>query len=263
MTSPRELLQIQLEGWVDARGRLRDRYGVRIAVVPGSTDEGPILWIGDGVPDALADELAAAVKAAPPSIGPMELPLSIQPPPAAIDACRQLLGEVELSMGPSYVIPDDVQLDSTVEIVCSDGAIDRLRAANPGNWDPVEWDELLDGRLGPWAIAIVDGAAISICHTPVPMTAHAAECGVWTDRRSRGRGYAAATAAAWVPLVRAPGRHVFYMTDADNRSSQCVAARLGAREIGWTWKLHRERPAAPNLHPLCSKLATTDPSRRL
>ena len=257
MTSPRELLQIQLEGWVDARGRLRDRYGVRVAVAPGSTDD-PILWIGDGVPDALADELAAAVRAAPPSMGPMELPLSIQPaqpPPAAIDACRQLLGEVELSMGPSYVIPDDVQLESTVEIVGSDAVSDVLRAANPGNWEPVEWTELLDGRLGPWAIAIVDGAAVSICHTPVAMTAHSAECGVWTDPRFRGRGYAAATAAAWVPLVRAPGRHLFYMTDDNNRSSQCGAARLGARPIGWTWKLHRERSATPKLHPLCSLFA--------
>jgi len=260
VTSPRELLQIQLEGWVDARGRLRDRYGVRVAVAPGSTDESPILWIGDGVPDELADVLAAAVRAAPPSIGPMELPLSIQPaqpPPAAIDACRQLLGEVELSMGPSYVISEIVGSNAPGAV------IDRLRAANPGNWEPVEWDELLDGRLGPWAIAIVDGAAISICHTPVPMTAHSAECGVWTDPRFRGRGYAAATAAAWVPLVRAPGRHLFYMTDADNRSSQRVAARLGAREIGWTWKLHRERPATPKLHPLCSKMATADPSRDL
>src|SRR5262249_12636518 len=183
----------------------------------------PIVWVGDGVADELAEQLVATVAAAPPSIETMELPLSNEPPPVptAIEACRRLLGDVEIEAGPSYVIPDDVQVESTVEIVCSGAtgpAIEGLRGANPGNWDPVEWTELLDGRLGPWAIAVVDGAAVSICHTPVPMTAHAAECGVWTDPQHRGRGYAAATAAAWVPLVRAPGRHLFYMTDDNNRS---------------------------------------------
>ena len=258
-----ELLRIQLEGWVDARGRLRDRDGVRITVATDGAD--PIVWIGDGVPDGLANELAAAVMAAPPSIGSTEVPLSMQlaEPPPAIEACRRLLGDVEVTSGPSYVIADDVQLESTVEMFCSGGAIasptsiDRLRAANPGNWEPVEWTELLDGRLGPWAIAVVDGAASSICHTPVPMTAHSAECGVWTDPRFRGRGYAAATAAAWVPLVRAPDRHLFYMTDADNWSSQRVAARLGARQIGWTWRVDRPRATRRlHVHPLCSLAAS-------
>src|SRR5689334_20188089 len=29
-------------------------------------------------------------------------------------------------------------------------ATPALRGANPGNWEPVEWDELLEGKLGPW-----------------------------------------------------------------------------------------------------------------
>jgi hypothetical protein len=251
----RELLAIQLDGWIDARGRLRDNYGVRIAVpvrVTGDrivADDVPIVWIGDGVPDVLADELAATIEGALPSVD-VELPVTTEPaPPPVIETCRSLLGDVKISAGPSYVIDPGVQLASTVEIV---SAGDRLRDANPGNWDPVEWTELLDGRLGPWAIAIVDGRAVSICHTPVPLTARAAECGVWTDPAFRGRGYAAATAAAWVPLVRAPDRQLFYATDADNRSSQRVAARLGARPIGWTWQIKRPRRSTPDVHPLCS-----------
>jgi hypothetical protein len=33
------------------------------------------------------------------------------------------------------------------------------------------------------------------------------------------------------------GRVLFYSTDAQNLSSQRVAARLGLRPIGWTWNL--------------------------
>jgi predicted GNAT family acetyltransferase len=35
---------------------------------------------------------------------------------------------------------------------------------------------------------------VSICHTPRPVTARAAECGVWTHPAVRGRGYGAAAA---------------------------------------------------------------------
>ena len=37
-----------------------------------------------------------------------------------------------------------------------------LRGANPGNWEPVEWDELLDGRLGPWTMVLDGDRAVSI-----------------------------------------------------------------------------------------------------
>jgi RimJ/RimL family protein N-acetyltransferase len=128
-----------------------------------------------------------------------------------------------------------------------------LRTANPGNWHDVEWHELLDGRLGPWTIVTEGDHAISICHTPRPVTERAAECGVWTDSRFRGRGYAAATAAAWVALVRAPQRYLFYSTEFANLSSQRVAQRLQLRPLGWTWRLHtaREDPRA-HWHPLSS-----------
>ena len=156
--------------------------------------------------------------------------------------------------GPSYLIPSDTRFASGVALVRSDGSgVEGLRGANPGNWHPVEWDELLGGRLGPWAIATTGEQAISICHTPGPLTERAAECGVWTDPRFRGRGYAAATAAAWVALVQSPGRHLFYSTDAENVSSQRVARRLSLRELGWTWRLHRARDGKDDrAHPLSS-----------
>jgi RimJ/RimL family protein N-acetyltransferase len=145
-----------------------------------------------------------------------------------------------------------------IEIVCSgEPGVEQLRDANPGNWMAVEWDELLRGQLGPWAMAHAGGRVVSICHTPGPLRERAGECGVWTAPGYRGRGYAAATVVAWLPLVRSDQRQLFYSTDADNRSSQAVARRLGLREIGWTWRLHPRRPPRGEaVHPLCSLFAT-------
>src|SRR6266571_2261089 len=97
------------------------------------------------------------VDAAPP---PHDLTL----PPTVLEQCRQLLadslGPVELtrSSGPSYLIPETISFEATVALVRSDaGEVESLRAANPGNWEPDEWAHLLEGRLGPWVMAVRDG----------------------------------------------------------------------------------------------------------
>jgi RimJ/RimL family protein N-acetyltransferase len=239
-----ELVRIQYEAALDGRGRLAECYGVTIA----SCMDGHAMWIGDEVPDALAEELTRRFERAKRPARPDEAP-------PVLAQCAQILGgggALQRRAGPSYVFPADVQYACDATIERSDGpGVDRLRSANPGNWHPVEWDELLDGRLGPWTIIAHGGRAVSVCHTPGPLRAWAAECGVWTDPQHRGRGHAAATAAAWVPLVRAPERQLFYSTDHDNLSSQRVARRLQLREIGWTWRLHRLRSGEMRQwHPL-------------
>lgn len=242
-----ELLRIQAGASLDARGRIVGCYGVTIA----SSADGQALWIGAGVADDAATELAAEFDRAPRPSSPSE-------PPPALAVCERILGRVDGELtrtsGPSYVIPDDTEFAVDTTIARSDEAdTEALRDANPGNWHPIEWSELLDDKLGPWTMITDGGRAISICHTPGPLTERASECGVWTDPRFRGRGYAAATVAAWVPLVRAPGRHLFYSTDTDNLSSQRVAHRLNLFEVGWTWRLHRPRGGeSEKLHPLCS-----------
>ena len=116
------------------------------------------------------------------------------------------------------------------------GEVESLRAANPGNWEPDEWAHLLEGRLGPWVMAVRDGQVISICHT-ARRRALGAEAGVWTRPEFRGQGHAAAVTAAWAALMRPTGRHLFYSVARTNVSSQRVAARLGLRPIGWLWQL--------------------------
>lgn len=207
-------------------------------LVIGTAADGQVCVVGRDVPDSLAADLADVVASAP-------VRADASRPPAALDRCQRMLGDaldpVELSSGPSYLISGLIGAESTVDIVGSgDADIDVLRAANPGNWEPDEWDGLLDGTLGPWAMAIHHDQVIAICHTPA-RSDQGAEAGVWTHPDFRGRGHAAAVTAAWAAIMAPAGQYLFYSTFADNLSSQRVAARLGLRPIGWLWKLSPPR----------------------
>jgi len=128
---------------------------------------------------------------------------------------------------------------------------ERLRSCNPGGWHPREWIELLDGSLGPWTMVVDDRRVLSICHTPCPLTARAAEAGVWTAPDVRGRGYATAATVEWAAMLRPSGRQLFYATRPDNHSSQRVAQRLNARWLGWAWEVAAAAAKrAGNVHPL-------------
>jgi RimJ/RimL family protein N-acetyltransferase len=225
----------------------RDGYasGVKIS----SAREGQLLFVGSAVPDALVHALIDAVDRSPLAPAPEQ-----EPP--ALAACREILepacAPLSVDAGPYYLIEPHVRAERRTRIVRSGKSPGEwLRQLNPGNWEPDEWDDLLDGALGPWAMAVAEGRVVSICHTPRPMTERAAECGVWTHPDYRGRGYAAAVTAAWAAILRASGRCLFYSTDAQNVSSQRVAARLRLRPIGWTWILARADPGpGDNRHPL-------------
>lgn len=108
------------------------------------------------------------------------------------------------------------------------------------NWSGEEWNALVDGALGPWAMVTGDAQVIAICHS-ARLTERGAEAGVWTDPDHRGQGHAAAVTAAWASLLAGSGRALFYSTSSTNTSSQRVAARLNLRPIGWTWRLASPR----------------------
>ena len=204
-------------------------------LVIGVSTDGQIAAIGHEVPDGLALELQAAVVGA-----------ALSPPataPASIARCKHLLknavGPVVLWSGPGYVIPLATAFASGAQIHRSDGEDTealRNRLAKGSDWSVKDWNQLLDGSFGPWAVATVGGQVIAICHC-ARLTDHAAEAGVWTDPDFRGQGHAAAVTAAWSSLLAPSGRHLFYSTSAGNRSSQRVAARLHLHPIGWMWKL--------------------------
>jgi hypothetical protein len=241
-----ELLRLHNEAFLDDRGRVVGLCGITIA----SAEDGQGLWIGADVPEALAAELEAVFESAAASTDPAM-------PPPALEPCERLLSATcapVLRAGPYYLIGPDVRFRSGARVERSDASNgDGLRSSNPGNWHPVEWEELLDGRLGPWAMATESDRVISICHTPISMTDRTAECGVWTHPDFRGRGHAAAVTAEWAAILKPSGRHLFYSTDDDNSSSQRVAQRLNLRPLGWTWQLRRPTDDADErFHPLGS-----------
>lgn len=244
MTSDLEHLEVEIDTlWLrNERGRLerRPNRGIAPHLVIAVSSAGWTLALGSEVSDALASELRAMVAAEPPSP-------DLASEPAAIARCRQLLktplGRTDLSSGPSYVIPAGTAFESSADMLrSSDENVQVLRGQDLQrlNSPAEQWRELLDGSLGPWAMAMAADRVISICHS-ARLTDHGAEAGVWTDPDFRGQGHAAAVTAAWAALLAWSGRHLFYSTSAANVSSQGVAARLSLRPIGWMWMLARAR----------------------
>lgn len=239
MLTDLRLLQVEIETlWVtDDRGyllRSRGPEGTAPYLVIAVSTDGQVAVAYSRLPEALIAELQATVAEAPPSPDPATLP-------AWIAGCTRLLqrsvGAVDLSSGPGYLVPPGTTYASRADIRRSDET-ESLRGTipAPANWSAEEWDQLLDGSLGPWAMAVEDRVVISLCHS-ARLTEQGAEAGVWTHPAHRGRGYAAAVTAAWASLLAGSGRHLFYSTSADNRSSQRVAARLNLRPLGWLWIL--------------------------
>ena len=241
-----ELLAIETRVlWtIDRRGRLLSSTGREGAP---SRSRAPLLFagtargartiaFGSAVPDALADRLRAELDAEP-------LPVDPADEPDALAACERLLnvelGRVERSAGRSWVIESPPDFSSGAEIIRSTDGHGRAYISSVPEgftWEHDEWQALMGGAFGPWAICTVDGTAVSLCHAS-RISEAGMEAGVWTHPDHRGRGYAAAATAAWASLVLHPGRHIFYSTNRGNRSSERVTERMGLRPIGWLWML--------------------------
>ena len=238
MRTDLELFELLARMSYDNRGRIRDSDGVTVA----AAHDGGLVFVGSKITDEVDSELRALSDGHPVGGDP-----AVEP--AVVGHFKELLeervGPTAVRSGPYYVVPRRCTFTSDAEIHRSTDAVsDLLRRGNPGNWEPQEWEDLLDNKLdGPWAMAVTDGRVVSICHTPRVMSEEAAECGAWTDPAYRGRGYAAATVAAWAEILHPTGRELFYSTDAENKSSQRVAERLRLRLIGWTWNLEPSRTA--------------------
>jgi GNAT superfamily N-acetyltransferase len=149
---------------------------------------------------------------------------------------------VAVEGGPSFLIPSALppapQLPTGVEIIVSDPAgQDAARLLHrPDNWGPDEWPDLIEGRLGAWAMAVRDAEPVAICFTPASNDS-VAEAGVWTRPDHRGHGLASAVVWAWADHERPSGRTLLYSTWADNTASQAVAHKMGLSPLGWIWKV--------------------------
>jgi RimJ/RimL family protein N-acetyltransferase len=151
---------------------------------------------------------------------------------------QQTLGRIEATVGPGYDASDPVPQPEPARgrLIRSDQpdpATAGLRV--PITWEDDEWADLLAGCYGPWAMIIDADRVLSICHS-ARWAPEGVEAGTWTVEDARGLGLAAAATAAWADACRDLPGQVFYSTDANNRASQRVAARLGLPLIGQLWK---------------------------
>ncbi|MBT5774582.1 MAG: hypothetical protein HOH95_09425 [Dehalococcoidia bacterium] len=110
-------------------------------------------------------------------------------------------------------------------------AEDRSSLPQHFDWAIEEWDD-----IQPVTVALEDGVAVSICHTPAA-TALAAEAGVFTAELARGRGYAVDVVALWARAVREGGRLPMYGTTWENSASRNVARKLGLVMYGEDFSL--------------------------
>lgn len=135
-----------------------------------------------------------------------------------------------------YRLPNRLKYDHSATIVrgdCAEGAAMLARFAERGLPQPM----LAAGFKGvgdfwePWCVAVERDEIAAIAFA-ARLGEIGAEIGVYTFPNFRARGFAAAVTASWSSMPLLDGRALFYSTARSNRSSQCVAARLGLRMIG-------------------------------
>jgi len=83
-----------------------------------------------------------------------------------------------------------------------------------------------------------EGHAASVCFS-ARRSAVAAEAGVETAQRFRGRGLAGLVTAAWAQAIRASGRLAIYSTSWSNAPSLAVARKMGLTMCANDWSLSR------------------------
>jgi hypothetical protein len=191
--------------------------GPRFALIRGST---ACAWAAHAdVPDLLAGQLDALARTEPPT-------RDCRDEPVHTTRYTSLVGG-RVDFGPAFTFPDAIP--APVDIV----AVTQLSELTPHfrGWTA---DELPD-RSPILAIA-EEGHAASVCFC-ARRSAVAAEAGVETAERFRGRGLAPRVAAAWALAIRASGLLPLYSTSWSNAPSLAVARKLGLEACASDWSL--------------------------
>ena len=139
---------------------------------------------------------------------------------AAIDPVEQ--------SGPAMAFPDN--LPTVTDVVRVED--ERLLATEFRGW---VIGEIASGRA-PVLAVMEDGHPVSVCFC-ARASAVAAEAGVETAGRYRGRGLAPRVTAAWARALRAEGRMPLYSTHWTNLASLAVARKLGLMTYASSWSL--------------------------
>lgn len=181
------------------------------------TREGNRWRFRDDLPSAVVEQLEALAASEPAMTDIRRSMGNLERIRAVLTTHAPILGE---SHGPAYHFPVEIPHPSNVVM------IDHTNLALLQEMEPdLERFERNLAVMGPCAVAIEDGRAVSMCFSS-RWTAHAAEAGLDTLPHARRRGYAVAVVAAWANAVRQSGRMPLYSTSWENLPSQGVARRL-------------------------------------
>jgi hypothetical protein len=190
--------------------------GPRFSLIRGLTQ---CAWaIHADVPKDLRHRLNALAREEPPMRDFESDPLH------AREYVSLLGGTVE--SGPAFTFPQVVP--SPRDIVTID-QISQLRHFS--GWKT----EDLPG-CSPIVAIIEDGYAVSVCFC-ARRSAEAAEAGLETIERFRGRGLGPRVTAAWALAIRALGLLPIYSTSWANKPSLAVARKLGLTTCANDWNL--------------------------
>ncbi|HJU66701.1 MAG TPA: GNAT family N-acetyltransferase [Gemmatimonadaceae bacterium] len=177
------------------------------------------------VPEDVAIEIHRLARSEPPHE-------DLRDAPVHADRYRSLLaqgrGKIDRSGGPAFEFPGAIAGPANVVLVDDE----RLLEHNFRGWVP---GEIAAGR---WPVTAVldDGYPVSICFS-ARSSDSAAEAGVETAQRFRGRGFGCRVTAAWALAVRASGRIPLYSTSWTNSPSLAVARKLGLIAYASSWTL--------------------------
>lgn len=154
-----------------------------------------------------------------------------------LEAIRRVLqaavGAVRAWRGPAFRFPPLIEVpDGSAELVEIGEDRSGLLSRGFADWIP----EVAERQ--PCLAALEGGFAAALCCSSRPRevasgaSCLAAEAGVETRPRDRGRGHAPRVVAAWARAVRAGGGEPMYSTSWDNRPSRAVARKLGLVAYG-------------------------------
>ena len=168
----------------------------------------------------VADELNFLARDEPPLSDLRDAPLHAQ-------RYKSLLGG-RVQSGPAFTFPLAISLPSGVVVVEDESLLERhFRGWVAG--------EIHAGRAPVMAL-VENGYPVSICFCARRSNV-AAEAGVETAAKFRGRGFAPRVTAAWALAVRASGRIPLYSTDWSNESSLAVARKLRLEAFAADWSV--------------------------
>ena len=178
------------------------------------------------VPEGIAVRLDALARGEAAALDLRDAPVHAQRYASLLEA-RTSSG-ISASAGPAFTFPGSITQSSDIAFVEDE----RLLQHNFRGWVP---GEIAAGRR-PVTAVLADGYPVSICFC-ARSSDTAAEAGVETAERFRGRGFGSRVTAAWALAVRASGRIPLYSTSWSNAPSLAVARRLRLIPYATSWSL--------------------------